>query len=53
MKLNKKKKKKIIDTINNIPKHITIIMISHNLDILTKCTKIINIANGKLKKYKQ
>jgi ATP-binding cassette, subfamily B, bacterial PglK len=46
--LDKITEKKIIDTINNIPKHITILMITHNKDILMKCNKIINIENGEL-----
>ena len=45
--------KKIINTINEILKDKTIIMISHKPDTLLHCNKIVTIENGHIKEYKQ
>ena len=45
--LDKKTESLIFETINNLPKNITIIIISHNHTNLRNCDKILNIESSK------
>lgn len=46
--LDKKSEKEILETISNLKDKVTVIIVSHNLDVLDCCQRIIKIENGKL-----
>jgi len=46
--LDKNTENKIIDIIFNLKNKVTVILISHDLNLIKKCDKIINIKNNKV-----
>jgi ABC-type bacteriocin/lantibiotic exporter with double-glycine peptidase domain len=46
--LDKKSEKEILETISNLKDKVTVIIVSHNFDVLDCCQRIIKIENGKL-----
>ena len=46
--LDKNTEDKIIDIIFNLKNKVTVILISHDLNLIKKCDKIINIKNNKV-----
>ena len=48
--LDIKAQEKFAEIINNLKKHMTIILISHNQNLLTSCDKIYLLEEGKLTK---
>jgi ABC-type branched-subunit amino acid transport system ATPase component len=47
--LDNKTEKAVMDTINNLAKQVTVILIAHRLSILKKCDQIFLLEKGKLK----